>query len=118
MARSHWHVLRDEQGLTLCREKPARFDVSVQTVLPDGNPLRYAHQIRQDLWRKLQRVRGFSPVVQLTRGADGSWQARVGGRASGPVPASIVDSIEDLLSDQTRRARWARHAAIATTRQM
>lgn len=54
-----WHITRGVGELTLSRQLPARFDVVASTTLPEGDPLRLAHQIRQDMWRMLKRVRGF-----------------------------------------------------------
>jgi hypothetical protein len=100
--------------LTLARLRPARFDVSAQTRLPAGprrNRLSVAQQIRQDLWRCLQGVRGFSPVVAVTH-ADGGMLVRAGGRlACGGVSIGpITARIEALLAEEALRARWVRHA--------
>lgn len=122
MARKRWHVLRCETGqtLTLARQVPVRFDVRAETLLPAGSALRLAHQIRQDVWRALRMVRGFSPAVHL-RAQAGGWHVTAGGRLSalgsgsesGPA-AGLVHlartRIEDVLEDPARRARWIRCA--------
>ncbi|MCK0148850.1 hypothetical protein MWU54_02345 [Marivita sp. S6314] len=110
MARNGWHILRDGDGLTLARHLPARFDVSAVSLFPMCHAGRLAQQVRQDLWRALQRVRGFSPVVRVDRLADG---LRV--TAGGRVPpsgrsAAIVRRVEDVLSDPRARARWVNWA--------
>lgn len=130
MARKRWHVLRCETGqtLTLARQVPVRFDVRAETLLPAGSALRLAHQIRQDVWRALRMVRGFSPAVHL-RAQAGGWHVTAGGRlsalgsgsesgpgtglVSGPAAGLVHVArtrIEDVLEDPARRARWIRCA--------
>ncbi len=106
-----WYILRDGDTVTLCRQRPPQFDLRATTRLPAGNPVRYAHQIRQDLWRRLQRIRGFSPVVRLSALPDGDWQVEVGGRVMGAVPQRALDEVDAMLEDPAKRARWIRHAA-------
>lgn len=104
-----WHILRDHDGLTLARTCPPRFDIWADTVLPLADPLRLAHQIRQDMWRALQKVRGFSPVVRIT--ADTAQvHIRAGGRIDGVVPARASGRIADVLENPVNRDRWIRHA--------
>ena len=67
MSRKRWHILREGDSLTMTRALPVRFDVAAGTTLPGGGRLRLAMQVRQDLWRALQALRGFAPVVQVTR---------------------------------------------------
>lgn len=106
---TRWHIQRDAQALALARILPARFDVSAETVLPLADPLRLAHQIRQDMWRALQRVRGFSPVVRLEH-TGAALQVTAGGRLAGRVPPNVPGVIADILSCPRNRARWVRHA--------
>ena len=73
----------------------------------------HAHQIRQDMWRKLQGMRGFSPVVEVTATGPGSGQAlrvRAGGQVMGRVPSNAAGLIADVLENPADRARWQRHA--------
>lgn len=104
-----WHILRDNGALTLARQLPVRFDFAVRTTLGPGDALRLAHQIRQDLWRALQRLRGFSPVVRLEPQGAG-WDVTAGGRASGPVPASVLHLAQNVLMSPANQSRWLRHA--------
>lgn len=106
---ARWHITQEAGSVTLSRHLPARFDVAAHTHLPPARPVRLAHQIRQDLWRALQRVRGFSPVVRLEPTGTG-WTVTAGGRALGPMSPHITQVIETLLNDPTKRARWVRHA--------
>ena len=110
MTRNSWHITRTSDALTLSRCLPARFDLAVETMLPDGDPLRLAHQIRQDMWRALQNVRGFSPVVRIERTSDGV-KVTAGGRVMGPVSSVLTDRIGAVLADPAKRGRWLRHAA-------
>ncbi|MDC0738596.1 hypothetical protein N6L24_09910 [Cognatishimia sp. SS12] len=111
MPRTTWHITKDAESLTLSRRLPARFDVWGETELPRGNRLRIAHQIRQDLWRALQDLRGFAPVVQLT--AQGAYlRVRAGGQIDGRFSrASVEAQIAAVLEDGSNRARWSRFAA-------
>lgn len=110
MTRTSWHITRTDSVLTLSRRLPARFDVAAETVLPAADPLRLAHQIRQDMWRKLQRLRGFAPVVEITAAGQGL-RVRAGGQVMGRLPANAAGLIADVLEDPARRARWIRHAS-------
>ena len=109
MTRSRWHIIRTDSSLTLSRRLPARFDVAAETALPAGDPLRLAHQIRQDMWRKLQSLRGFSPVVEITADGQGL-KVRAGGQVTGRVPGHAAGQIAEILENPASRARWVRHA--------
>lgn len=112
MGARGWHILRDGEVLTLCRAHPVRFDVEASSVFPKLHRLRLAHQIRQDMWRALQRLRGFSPVVQVSPAAEGLI-VRAGGQTPHPS-AAINERIADLLAAPKTRARWIRFAGGAT----
>jgi len=100
-----WHITTDAGGLTLSRHLPPRFDVAASTRLPGGDLRRVAHQVRQDMWRALQNVRGFSPVVTVQ--ADGAdLHVRAGGRVAGCAPSTLSDRIADVLESPSNRARW------------
>lgn len=106
-----WHIVTDAGSVTLCRHLPPRFDVSATTHLPRGRAIRLAHQIRQDLWRALATLRGFSPVVRLDPTDDG-WSVTAGGRIAGRVAPSVRRTIETLLDDNDIRTRWVQHAQV------
>jgi hypothetical protein len=106
MARNGWHILRDEDGLTLARHLPARFDVSAEAEVPLCDAGRLARQVRQDMWRAMQRVRGFSPVVRVER-VSGGLRVTAGGRLADPrTAAHVLPRIEAMLDDPDLRARW------------
>ncbi len=109
MSRNSWHILREGDGLVLTRRLPVRFDVVAETRLYDGSLTRLAQQIRQDLWRLLQRLKGFSPVIELTREA-GMVHVRAGGRVDGKVPPCTETRIAAMLADPRYRARWQAYA--------
>ena len=111
MTRNRWHIIREDNSLTVTRALPVRFDVSAETVVPDGSRRRLAQQVRQDLWRRLQDVRGFQPVVRVTR-EHGACRIVAGGRIEGRFPkAGIEAEIADLLASPQHRDRWSAQAA-------
>lgn len=96
--------------LTLSRHRPARFDVSVETVLPLADPLRLAHQIRQDIWRALRDLRGFAPAVRVARSGD-ALHVTAGGGVAGRFPRGQAEAaIRDVLECSANRARWQGYA--------
>lgn len=106
MTRPRWHILRDGQDYTLARHLPPRFDVRAQAELPLADPGRLARQIRQDMWRVLKDLRGFSPVVHIAP-RRGGIQVTAGGRMMHPHGRDqISNKIHVLLHDPDRRARW------------
>lgn len=115
MTRNAWHILSDDQSLVLTRAVPVRFDVAVSAAFPEmGARLSrraLAMQIRQDMWRRLQRMRGFQPAVKVTR-ANGAMSVIAGGRVSAPFPKAKCEAvIADMLASPALRQRWARFAA-------
>ncbi|MBO9408434.1 hypothetical protein J7399_13425 [Shimia sp. R9_1] len=110
MSKARWHILREGDRLTVARRVPVRWDLAVQTTLPDADRLRIAQQVRQDMWRALQDLRGFAPVVQVTR-VDGMLQVKAGGAVAGAVAREKLEAeISEVLNCPKRRARWLRHA--------
>ncbi len=112
MARDGWHVLRDAGSVTVTRRLPLRWDVAAQATLPRAGRLRVAHQVRQDLWRRLRDLRGFAPAVRVTHAGTGL-AVQAGGRVEGPFDRAVVEArIADLLADPAARARWLRCARV------
>ena len=110
MTARRWHILRTSATLTLARQVPARFDVGVVAEFPKMGKLRLAQQVRQDMWRALRDVRGFSPVVHVEE-QDHGLRLRAGGRVDGPVPrAGLEMKIAGVLACPRNRARWAAFA--------
>ena len=110
MRAVRWHILREAGALTLARRLPPRFDVAVEVAMPAADPKRLAHQIRQDVWRAVQNLRGFSPVVTVTEHGGGLLVV-AGGRVAGRVPGNLAGEIRAVLEDEAKRARWLQHAA-------
>ena len=108
MTKGVWHISRDDGSWTLSRLRSQRLDFSAQTWLPRVHPVRLMHQVRQDVWRRLQNVRGFAPMVQLTPNEDG-WSVIAGGQVSVTSP-TLSTSVEDVLTNECNRVRWIRHA--------
>ncbi|SPF78325.1 hypothetical protein [Pseudoprimorskyibacter insulae] len=107
MSRARWHILSEPGRYTLARHLPPRFDVVAEAIFPPADPARLAQQIRQDLWRLLQRLRGFSPVVQVSA-TEGGLIVRAGGRSmvAQTYPKEIESQIQTLLQDPQHRLRW------------
>lgn len=110
VSRRGWHMTRlPDGGVVLARAAP-RFDVWAETRLPAASPPRIAHQVRQDVWRALRRLRGFAPVVSVTPSPEGLL-VRAGGAVAGAVPPGTAGEIAVVLEDGANRARWLVHAA-------
>lgn len=114
MTQKKWHIERDDTYVTLSRALPARFDVSASAQFPHVARGRLAHQIRQDMWRLLQGLRGFSPVVHVEQSENGL-TVTAGGRANGPISKCVSAQIEALLNDRDKRARWISYAGRGLT---
>lgn len=111
MAKTLWHTLRDDTSLTVARRVPPRFDLAVSDVFPAMRKGRLAHQIRQDLWRMLRHLRGFSPVVRVVEDGPHLLVTAGGQVDTRPFARARVEArIGDLLSSPAHRARWAAHA--------
>ncbi|MGP6085832.1 hypothetical protein [Antarctobacter jejuensis] len=110
-SRGGWYALAEEGGYVLARHWPPRWDVSATSEFPPVRPGKLANQIRQDLWRKLQGLRGFSPVVQIAPTEEGL-KVRAGGRLMGRAPNGTELLIQNLLDDPALRARWVRWAGL------
>jgi len=109
--RGNWFEIYDGPCFTLARRLPARFDISREISMPLMSAPRLARQIRQDIWRKLQSIRGFLPVVEITdRGAH--LHIRAGGEFTCPAPFERSgERIFDVLSNRDNQRRWAAFAA-------
>lgn len=110
MTRKGWHILREEGQLTVARRLPVRFDVCAETWLPPLRKLPLAQQVRQDVWRALQRLRGFAPVVQVAETGAGL-RVLAGGQVHGAFSKSRVNAVLlAVLDDAENRQRWIRWA--------
>lgn len=110
MTRNSWHIERDEDRLTLARHLPARFDFAVEARFPDVGRFKLAQQIRQDLWRALQNMRGYSPVVEVLRDEAGLL-VRAGGQVDAKFSRSFAQArAHDVLTDAANHKRWVSHA--------
>lgn len=107
MGRDRWHVIETQDGaLIVARRWPMRFDLAVGTELPDAGRRWIAHQVRQDVWRALRRLRGFVPAVRVSRRA-GGLDITAGGEVDGQFDRGQAEArIADILEDRDNRARW------------
>jgi len=111
MSTLRWHIERNDAILTLSRRIPVQFDLAVDTVLPAGKRLKLAQQVRQDMWRALQDLRGFSPAVRVEACGDGL-KVTAGGQVDGVFPRAQSESrIAEVLECPKNRARWMRWAS-------
>lgn len=113
MGQTRWHMSTEDGALTLARRMPARFDVAATTVIEGGAGLRkarVAHQVRQDMWRALQNLRGFAPVVRVRSSGD-DLEITAGGAVAGRFPKAETEArIRAVLDNEHHRARWGRYA--------
>lgn len=105
MRKPRWHIEADAQSYCLSRIRPVRFDLAVEASFPRVRRGRLAQQVRQDMWRRLQQLRGFAPAVLVQRDGDGL-KLTAGGRVLGPVPQKARDTLEEMLHDAELRQRW------------
>ena len=111
MAQKNWHTVMESGALTLARRMPVRFDLAVVVMLPGGARGRIARQVRQDMWRALRTLRGFSPAVRVAD-CDGGLEITAGGQVDGPLPRAWAEArIAQVLNCPKNRARWQRWAA-------
>jgi len=112
MRRNSWHILRDPDGaVTLSRRLPVQFDLVVTSHLPRAGKLRVAQQIRQDMWRALQAVKGFAPAVRVADTQNGLC-ITAGGQVAGRYPRAQAEALlRGVLEDTRNRARWVRCAS-------
>ncbi len=114
MGARRWQVVREGGSVRLHRPGAGVMDVSVVSVFPNClRPIVLAHEVRKDLWRMLQRLRGFSPVVAVAPCADG-WRVTAGGQVRSAVWPRVQTErqLRDLLDDPARRRRWIAHARV------
>ncbi len=108
-----WQVTRAPGCVTLSRPGRARFDLGAGAAFPPLRTVALAHEIRKDLWRMLQDLRGFSPVVEVREDGTGLAVRAGGALPQGARPApGIEERIAGLLADPDKRARWIAHARL------
>lgn len=88
-------------------------DVCAEASFPMLRREALAHEIRKDLWRELQTLRGFSPIVMVEWTA-GGLHVVAGGQMDTPFwpREKTLTAIETLLSNPAKRARWIAHARL------
>lgn len=107
-----WIIDQSETHLLVTRRKPVRWDVEARTEFPPAHALRLAHQIRQDMWRELQKIKGFCPAVEIEYGDQ--LKVRAGGRVARHVHPKANEWVEDLLNNPLNRRRWLAYAKLTT----
>ncbi|MEM6480753.1 MAG: hypothetical protein AAF681_02830 [Pseudomonadota bacterium] len=110
MSARRWHIVRSADHVVLARRLPARFDIAATTTLPQLRLIPLVHLVRQDIWRALRGLRGFSPVIEARLHASGV-TLRAGGPVAGLSIASVLqDRLRAVLDDRPNRERWQRCA--------
>ncbi len=79
--------------------------------MPRLDHARLAMQIRQDLWRELRHLRGFSPAVEIVADEAGLTVCAGGRLLSGRPPCGTSARVSAMLDDPVRQARWRVWAA-------
>lgn len=112
MGRTAWHITDQDGVLRLSRRGAGAMDVAIETSLPNAGRRKVAQQMRQDLWRALQTVRGLSPVIEVARAGD-MLRVRAGVHLACPAPQErIAQVIAQILNDPAHRQRWVNHARL------
>ena len=108
-----WASQKKSDGAIVVSERGrSRLDVWVQTLVPRQNAFRLARQVSQDMWRAVQKQRGFSPVVKIEE-TDSGLIVTAGGQIDGVFPKAHLEAkIADVLEDPKNRARWLRWARL------
>ncbi|MEL7154469.1 MAG: hypothetical protein AAFN51_11895 [Pseudomonadota bacterium] len=113
---SRWSLVVSDDATLLHRtgQRPEwAFEVSLKltSTASAAQRVRIAHQVRQDIWRACQRVRGFLPLVEVSTSGNET-VIRAGGSLmtrSGHVP-SLEIKVAAVLDCADNIARWQRHA--------
>ncbi|MBY8974555.1 hypothetical protein KHP62_01975 [Rhodobacteraceae bacterium NNCM2] len=117
---TRWTVIEAEGVCLLAPDGVAPgWDLMAEARFPLGHPAsarlrrRIAHQVRQDIWRAVRRLRGFRPVVRVET-AGGQVAIRAGGRLmGGRASAADTGRIADVIDNKNNQRRWMAHAAKA-----
>lgn len=104
--RHGWFVSRGDGWLVHARHWPPRFDCAARGDFPAARAGRLARAVRQDLWRVMRGLRGFSPVVLISQTGEGL-SICAGGRVMGGHRYDGLEAdIGALLSAPRHRDRW------------
>ena len=90
-----------------------RWDIAVSRDLPSTSAIsrsRYAAQVRQDIWRALQDIRGFVPRVLVQTGPESIQITGGGTQVTGRTTPGMAARIAHILDNPDNRRRWANHA--------
>ncbi|MFY0681259.1 MAG: hypothetical protein JXR13_11845 [Thalassovita sp.] len=110
MSRKPWHIVKEDGAVTVARRLPVRFDFCAAADFPRCGSVKLAQQIRQDMWRALQSLQGFSPIVRVEING-GTMRVLAGGQVDKRYPrAQVIETVSTLLNSPSHRTRWVAYA--------
>ena len=96
----------------LAKRFPLSFDLLAETNFPVCRPKILALQIRQDIWRLLQNLRGFLPAFEV-RVSVFCMHVRAGGQLTCFVHIQSAQiKLQNMLDDPVYRKLWKDYANI------
>lgn len=100
-------VMQKISGLFLiCHCIPVRFDLSGEMHFLFLRSRLLASQIQQDMWKAVQDLRGFLPVIEIKKGTD-DLSVLAGGQLNYPLHLGLVEvRLRQPFHDPQMRTRW------------
>ena len=96
----------------IAKRFPLSFDLLAETNFPVCRPKILALQIRQDMRRLLQNLRGFLPAVEV-RVSVFCMHVRAGGQLTCSVHVQSAQfKLQNMLDDPVYRKRWKDYATL------
>ena len=108
----NWFHKQLGDSYLIAKRFPFSFDLLAETNFPVCRPKILALQIRQDMWRLLQNLRGFLPAVEV-RASNFSMHVRAGGQLTCSIHVvSAQIKLQDMLENPVYRQRWINFATL------
>ena len=96
----------------IAKRFPLSFGLLAETNFPVFRPKILAWQIRQDMWRLLQNLRGFLPAVEVRVNVF-CMHVRAGGQLTCSVHVQSAQiNLQNMLDDPVYRKRWKDYATL------
>ena len=107
-----WGMQKISGAFLICHYIPVRFDLSVETHFLFLSFRLLASQIREDMQKAMQSLRGFLSAIEIKKGTD-DLSALAGGRLNCPVHLAPVEvCLHELLHGPQIRARSPQFSTI------